>query len=72
MDYDGDGAWISSRVGDWTDYGWDDAYNEKGEWTNGPLKDGSNLGTEANTIKRQIKAADKTWKYLVRAKFWRL
>ncbi|MEO7651952.1 MAG: VCBS repeat-containing protein, partial [Bryobacteraceae bacterium] len=24
-------------VSDWRDYGWDDAYNEKGEWTRGPL-----------------------------------
>jgi hypothetical protein len=24
-------------IGDWTDYGWDNAFNEKGEWTRGPL-----------------------------------
>ena len=23
--------------GDWTDYGWDDAFNDEGEWTRGPL-----------------------------------
>jgi len=25
-------------VGDWTDYGWDNAYNEKGVWIKGPLR----------------------------------
>lgn len=25
-------------VGDWQEYGWDDAFNEKGEWTRGPLR----------------------------------
>tara|TARA_Y100000814_G_scaffold142543_1_gene103459 strand:+ start:181 stop:2124 length:1944 start_codon:yes stop_codon:yes gene_type:complete len=39
VDYDGDGALdIVTGFGDWTDYGWDDAYNSKGEWTNGPLR----------------------------------
>ncbi|MFH1920599.1 MAG: VCBS repeat-containing protein [Planctomycetota bacterium] len=37
-DYAGDGAVdLIVGVGDWTDYGWDNAFNEKGEWTNGPL-----------------------------------
>jgi hypothetical protein len=37
-DYDGDGALdLIVGVGDWTDYGWDNAFNEKGEWTRGPL-----------------------------------
>ncbi|CAN5845073.1 VCBS repeat-containing protein [soil metagenome] len=38
LDYDGDGL-IDLIVGvdDWSDYGWDNAYNEKGEWQNGPL-----------------------------------
>ena len=37
-DYDGDGA-LDLIVGieDWSDYGWDDAWNLTGEWTNGPL-----------------------------------
>ncbi|MBP8131756.1 MAG: VCBS repeat-containing protein [Candidatus Hydrogenedentes bacterium] len=37
-DYDGDGV-IDLIVGvsDWRGYGWDDAYNEKGEWTHEPL-----------------------------------
>lgn len=39
VDYDGDGIQdMVAGMGDWTDYGWDDAYNEKGVWTNGPLR----------------------------------
>ncbi len=38
VDYDGDGVRdLVVGVGDWADYGWDDAWNEKGEWQNGPL-----------------------------------
>lgn len=37
-DYDGDGATdLVIGASDWREYGWDDAYNEKGEWTRGPL-----------------------------------
>jgi len=37
-DYEGDGVRdLIVGVGDWQDYGWDDAYNADGEWTNGPL-----------------------------------
>ena len=37
-DYDGDSNLdLIVGVGDWTDYGWDNAFNEKGEWTRGPL-----------------------------------
>ena len=37
-DYNGDGA-LDLIVGieDWSEYGWDDAWNGRGEWTNGPL-----------------------------------
>jgi hypothetical protein len=28
---------IVIAIDDWTDYGWDNAFNEKGIWTNGPL-----------------------------------
>lgn len=39
VDYDGDGNQdIIVGVGDWSDYGWDNAYDEKGNWTNGPLR----------------------------------
>jgi len=38
VDYDGDGDLdLIAGVGVWEQYGWADAYNEKGEWTNGPL-----------------------------------
>ncbi len=37
-DYDGDGVNdLIVGVGVWEDYGWDDAYNDKGKWTSGPL-----------------------------------
>ncbi|NBR42574.1 MAG: hypothetical protein EBU04_06855 [Verrucomicrobia bacterium] len=39
VDFDGDGLTdIIVGAGDWTDYGWDNAYNEKGVWTKGPLR----------------------------------
>jgi len=39
VDYDGDGVLdLVVGAGDWTEYGWDDAYNEAGEWTNGPIR----------------------------------
>lgn len=38
LDYDGDGQLdLIVGVGDWADYGWDDAFNADGQWTNGPL-----------------------------------
>lgn len=39
VDYDGDGA-LDIIVGadDWTEYGWDNAYDPSGKWTNGPLR----------------------------------
>lgn len=38
-DFDGDGAQdLVIGVGDWTAYGWDDAYDAAGVWTNGPLR----------------------------------
>ena len=38
VDYDGDGALdLITGIEDWSWYGWDDAWNEKGEWQNGPL-----------------------------------
>ncbi|MBI5686824.1 MAG: exo-alpha-sialidase [Verrucomicrobia bacterium] len=39
VDYDGDGKLdIIVGVGDWTEYGWDNAYTPSGTWTNGPLR----------------------------------
>jgi hypothetical protein len=38
VDYDGDGVRdLIVGASDWREYGWDNAYNEKGEWTHGPL-----------------------------------
>lgn len=38
VDWDGDGRIdLLTGVSDWRDYGWDDAFNEKGEWIRGPL-----------------------------------
>ncbi len=38
VDFDGNGALdLTVGVGDWTEYGWDDAYDRNGKWTNGPL-----------------------------------
>lgn len=51
-DYNGDGH-LDLVVGieDWSHYGWDDAWNERGEWTNGTLHGWVyvfvNLGTSA-------------------------
>ena len=37
-DWEGDGDLdLLVGVGDWGDYGWDDAYDSDGRWTNGPL-----------------------------------
>jgi hypothetical protein len=38
VDLDGDDVLeMVVGVGEWTDYGWDDAYDSQGTWTNGPL-----------------------------------
>ncbi|MBX2921969.1 MAG: VCBS repeat-containing protein [Chitinophagaceae bacterium] len=38
VDYDNDhDPDIMIGVDDWSDYGWDNAFNNKGEWVNGPL-----------------------------------
>ena len=38
VDYEGDGDHdLIVGVGDWTDYGWDHAYDNHGRWRNGPL-----------------------------------
>lgn len=37
-DYDGDGIYdLLIGASDWREYGWDDAFNSEGVWTNGPL-----------------------------------
>jgi len=38
VDWDRDGRIdVLAGVSDWREYGWDDAFNAKGEWTRGPL-----------------------------------
>jgi hypothetical protein len=38
VDWDGDGLMdLMSAYGDWFEYGWDDAYDETGNWVAGPL-----------------------------------
>ena len=38
VDYDGDGLLdLIVAIEDWSDYGWDDAFDANGQWTNGPL-----------------------------------
>ena len=38
-DFDGDGKTdVIVGVGDWTEYGWDNAYDASGKWTRGPLR----------------------------------
>jgi hypothetical protein len=38
VDYDGDGALdLVTGIEDWSYYGWDDAWNAQGNWSNGPL-----------------------------------
>ena len=39
VDYDGDGASdLIVGTGDWSEYGWDNAYDDQGNWKNGPLR----------------------------------
>lgn len=39
VDFDGDDRQdLIVGVGDWTDYGWDNAYDQHGKWTAGPLR----------------------------------
>lgn len=39
FDYDGDGIDdLIIGTDDWREYGWDDAFDEEGAWTNGPLR----------------------------------
>jgi len=67
VDWEGDGDLdLVIGIGDWTDYGWDDAFNEKGEWTQGPLHGWvylvENEGDDANprwTASRKLEAGEE-------------
>ncbi|MGI6458478.1 MAG: hypothetical protein ACOX5R_23080 [bacterium] len=59
-DFDGDGLIdLIIGVSDWRDYGWDNAYNENGEWANGPLHGyvywAKNSGTNENPVYKKAK-----------------
>ncbi|MCB0732052.1 MAG: VCBS repeat-containing protein, partial [Ignavibacteriae bacterium] len=66
-DYDNDGALdLIISVGDWSDYGWDNAFDKNGNWLNGPLHGFvyliKNLGTTKNPkydIPQKILADEK-------------
>ena len=66
-DFDGDGTTdLVIGASDWRDYGWDDAFNPKGEWTHGPIHGflyfAKNTGTDAEpkyAEPAQIMAGDK-------------
>ncbi len=67
VDYDGDGALdLVAAMEDWSEYGWDDAWDASGKWTNGPLHGFvflfRNTGTTAApnyAAPMQLMAADK-------------
>lgn len=55
VDFDGDGKQdLIVGIDDWTDYGWDNAYNAEGRWINGPLHGfvyfARNIGIEAQPV----------------------
>lgn len=66
VDLDADGATdLIVGIGDWSDYGWDDAYDQNGHWTHGPLHGFvywlRNQGTDAKpeySEPRKLVAAD--------------
>ncbi|MBI5772932.1 MAG: VCBS repeat-containing protein [Verrucomicrobia bacterium] len=67
VDYDGDKKLdLVVGVGDWTDYGWDNAYTPEGKWTNGPLRGFVYLLRNTNTTAKpgyakpvKVKAGDQ-------------
>jgi hypothetical protein len=67
VDYDDDGALdIVIGIDDWADYGWDDAFDARGNWTRGPLRGyvylARNTGTTAKpkyAAPTKIEAGDK-------------
>lgn len=66
VDYDGDGELdLMVGIGDWEDYGWDDAFDREGKWTKGPLhgyiyliRNGGTTAEPAYETPRQIHVSD--------------
>ncbi|MEK7405665.1 MAG: VCBS repeat-containing protein [Acidobacteriota bacterium] len=63
VDWDGDGKIdLLNGVSDWRDYGWDDAFNERGEWTRGPLHGyvyfHRNIGTNKDPVYAEAAALE--------------
>ncbi len=67
VDFDGDGDQdIAVGVGDWSELGWDHAYDNQGRWRNGPLhgyvylinNDGSDDKPNYSDSPRRLEAAD--------------
>jgi predicted neuraminidase len=65
VDYDGDGDHdLAVGAGDWSDYGWDHAYDNHGHWRNGPLhgyvylieNDGTDAEPQYSEKPRKLKA----------------
>lgn len=66
VDFDGDGDHdLIVGAGDWTDYGWDHAYDSQGRWRNGPLhgyvylldNEGTDASPHYSDMPRRLEAA---------------
>jgi len=58
VDYDGDGALdLTIGIDFWGDYGWDAAFNPRGEWTRGPLHGYVYLMRNTGTTAKPVYAA---------------
>ncbi len=58
VDFDGDGALdVTVGIDFWGDYGWDAAFNEKGEWVRGPLHGYIYLLRNTGTTAKPVYAA---------------
>ena len=56
-DYDGDGIHdLLIGIGEWTEYGWDNAYDANGNWTNGPLRGWVYFARNTGTIDAPVLA----------------